>query len=64
MRDEYHPRVLKEIIGQDLAEDPYACLLLRLPRGPYELVKVRYLRSDGAPSLELQLRREDCKPAG
>jgi hypothetical protein len=58
--DETDVKTMKETIEQDLGSDPYTCLLLRLPRGPYELVNVRYLRADGSPWLELRVTREHC----
>jgi len=56
-------KTMKETIEQDLASDPYTCLLLRLPGGPYEIVDVRYLRKDGSSWLELPVTRENCKQA-
>jgi hypothetical protein len=48
-------------VMEDLKDDPYTCMLLRLPGGPYEIVNVRYQRTDGSVWLELPVRREDCK---
>lgn len=50
----------KEQITADLQTDPYTCLLLGLPGGPYESMNVRYQDPGGRVWMEIQLRREDC----
>ena len=52
----------KQAITDDLRSDPYTCLLMQLPGGPYQVVKVRYQRTSGEIWLETQIRREECPP--